>query len=317
MKTLRLGTRGSQLALWQARTVAGWLRERAGVDCEIVVIKTTGDRLSEANLSAAGGKRLFVKEIEEALLRRDVDLAVHSAKDMPAEVPDGLMVAATPAREDPRDAIVLPASAPPPDGEDPFATLLERLGPSPRVGTSSIRRITQLSRAMPGASFEPIRGNLDTRLRKLDEGPYAALVLAAAGLKRLGFGGRISALVPVERCIPAPNQGALAIETRANDPETLNRVGRLDDPVVRSAVDAERALVEALGGGCQIPLGALAVPVDGDLDLRAIVTSPDGRVAIVERGRGPARDAAAPARRDAPALHARGAGPLLDQARNA
>jgi hydroxymethylbilane synthase len=185
MPTLRIGTRGSQLALYQARTTAALLESRTGSACEIVVIKTSGDRLQEVSLSEIGGKRLFVKEIEDALLAGTVDLAVHSSKDMPALLPDGLEIAAVLPREDPRDAIVLPTSAAAGDGS--LAGVRARVGGTPRIGTSSVRRIAQLARLFPGAQFLPIRGNLDTRLRKLDGGEFDAIVLAAAGLRRLGF----------------------------------------------------------------------------------------------------------------------------------
>src|SRR4051812_10592212 len=179
MVTLKIGTRGSELARWQAHTVAALLRERAGVECEIVIIKTTGDRLSEAMLSQIGGKRLFVKEIEDALLAGEVDLAVHSSKDMPAVLPGGLAIGAGLEREDPRDAIVLPRLV---DAPLSLEEVVRELGRAPRVGTSSVRRIAQLTRLFPGAQFLSIRGNLDTRLRKLDAGDYDVIVLASAGL---------------------------------------------------------------------------------------------------------------------------------------
>src|SRR4029453_13890862 len=183
----RVGTRGSQLALWQARAVATRL-EAFGIDAELVLIKTAGDRLQSAPMSEAGGKRLFVKEIEDALLAGEVDAAVHSAKDMPAELPGGLTIAATLPREDPRDVFVLPAE----NAADEVTTALAKR-PQPRIGTSSIRRTAQLRPRLSTATFLPIRGNVDTRLRKLDAGEYDALILAAAGLRRLGFSERISA----------------------------------------------------------------------------------------------------------------------------
>src|SRR5687767_6971430 len=207
MAPLRLGTRGSELALFQARTVAALLERQATASCEIVAIKTSGDRLAEATLSQIGGKRLFVKEIEDALLAGDVDLAVHSSKDMPAVLPEGLVVGAVLPREDARDAVILPQS-----GEMAFDDVVRALGREPRIGTSSVRRIAQLTRLFPGARFLPVRGNLDTRLRKLDAGGYDALVLAAAGLLRLQHGHRISVAVPLDACVPAPGQGIIAIE---------------------------------------------------------------------------------------------------------
>src|SRR4029450_3515912 len=213
VEELRLGTRGSKLALWQANTVAARIAAAGGPPCRIVVIKTSGDRLQDAPLSEVGGKRLFVKEIEDALLRDEIDLAVHSSKDMPAVLPDGLVVAGVLPREDPRGAVVLPANQarPPIAGID---DLVAALGQSPSIGTGSVRRIAQLTRLFPGARFTPIRGNLDTRLRKLDEGAHDALVLAAAGLRRLGFADRISFALPPAACIPAPGQGIVAVESR-------------------------------------------------------------------------------------------------------
>jgi hydroxymethylbilane synthase len=273
MTLLRIGTRGSELARWQANTVAALLRARTGVECEIVIIRTTGDRLSEATLSQIGGKRLFVKEIEDALLAGQIDLAVHSSKDMPAMLPDGLTVGAVLEREDARDALVLPA------GREPAASMeavVRELGQEPRIGTSSIRRVAQLARLFPGATFLPIRGNLDTRLRKLDSGGYDAIVLAAAGLRRLQQGARISAFVPVEACVPAPGQGIIAIEIRDGDAATAGIVRQVDDRPSGIALDAERAVIRRLGGGCQMPIGAFAAVDGAALSLRAVVISADG-----------------------------------------
>ncbi len=314
MKALRLGTRGSQLALWQARTAAALVERAGGPPCEIVVIKTSGDKLAEAPLSEIGGKRLFVKEIEDALLRGEVDFAVHSCKDMPAVLPEGLVIGAALPREDPRDVVVLPTgSAPPAALED----LLSSLGARARIGTSSVRRIAELVRVVPGASFTPIRGNLDTRLRKLDSGSYDALVLAAAGMRRLGFAGRISFTLPVDACVPAPGQGAIAIELRGDDGRTRQAIAAIDDPVTGRAVEAERALVAALGGGCQTPIGAVAVPDGGELDLRAVVVSLDGHRAVRARGRAPLDRAAELGARLAERLVAEGAGAILEEVRRA
>ncbi len=258
---LRLGTRGSALARWQADAVAALIAAHGGPSCRIVVIKTTGDERQDAPLSAAGGKRLFVREIEDALQRNVIDLAVHSSKDMPAVLPDGLVIAGVLPREDPRDAIVLPARAAdapldvrPASIED----LIARLGETPSIGTGSVRRIAQLARLFPGARFEPIRGNLDTRLRKLDAGQYDALVLAVAGLRRLGFADRIGMALPASACIPAPGQGIVAIEVRSDDSRVRDRVAAVSDRATAAVLDAERAVIEALGGGCQTPVGALA-----------------------------------------------------------
>jgi len=312
VKTLRLGTRGSQLALWQARTVAGLL-QAAGGACEITVIKTSGDRLAEAPLSEVGGKRLFVKEIEDALAGGDIDLAVHSTKDMPVVLLEGLALGALLPREDPHDVLVLPL-AQPMSGATP-EDVRAALGHSPRVGTSSVRRIAELRRFLPGARFEPIRGNLDTRLRKLDRGEHEVLVLAAAGMRRLGFADRISATLSFEACIPAPGQGAIAIEVRAGDAETGALVARLDDSTTSDAVAAERAVVAALGGGCQTPIGVIAEVQDGEIDVRAVVVSLDGARAVRGRLRGPRATADALGRRLADRLIADGALEILAEVR--
>ncbi len=278
-----------------------------GPSCRIVTIKTTGDRLQEAPLSEIGGKRLFVKEIEDALLGGEIDLAVHSSKDMPAVLPDGLAVAAVLPREDPRDAVVLPVVSGFSQTRiiESVDDLVAILATSPSVGTGSVRRIAQLTRLIPNARFAPIRGNLDTRLRKLDEGEYDALVLAAAGLRRLGFGHRISFALPVDACVPAPGQGIVAIEIRDRDEVTRRAVQPIDDAAAAEAFTAERALVEALGGGCQTPIGALATHnTGGILELAAIVVALDGSRAI--RGQGVA------ARDQAAALGARVGAQLLD-----
>ena len=309
---LRIGTRGSQLALWQARAVATSL-EAVGVAAELVIIKTTGDRLQEAPLSEVGGKRLFVKEIEEALLRDEVDIAVHSAKDMPASLPEGLELAATLPRDDPRDVVVLPNGATARDAAAVFA----QLGEAPRIGTSSIRRSAQLAPLIPGAVFAPIRGNVDTRLRKLDQGEYGALVLAAAGMRRLGFGQRISATIPPEDCIPAPGQGIVAIEIRTRDEATRLALQHINDRAAAVALAAERAVVSALGGGCQLPLGALAMYRGETLDVHAIVCSADGARAVRARESGAAAEADRVGRRVAEQLAAQGATAILDELRQA
>ncbi len=315
MKALRIGTRGSQLALWQAREVASRIGQAGGPSCETIVIRTSGDKLADAPLSQVGGKRLFVKEIEDALLDGRVDLAVHSCKDMPAELPAGLGIAAVLPREDPRDVIVRPAGAP--GAPDSLEALLPLLGHSPKVGTSSVRRIAELVRLMPDARFVSIRGNLDTRLRKLDAGDYDVLVLAAAGIRRLGFAARISFALPVDACIPAPGQGAIAVETRVADEDTRHAVAPIGDEATAAAVAAERALVAELGGGCQTPIGAVAL-VDGrDLDLRAVVVSLDGSRAVRGQNRGPAADAPGLGARLAAQLIAGGAMGILDEIRRA
>ncbi len=285
---LRIGTRGSQLALWQARAVAMRL-ESSGIDAELVIVRTGGDRLQEAPLSEVGGKRLFVKELEDALLSGDIDFAVHSAKDMPAVLPEGLALAATLPRDDARDVLVLPEGTP----AAGMAAGLSGLGGTPRIGTSSVRRTAQLASLVPGAVFAPIRGNVDSRLRKLDEGQYDCLVLASAGMKRLGLGERISAPLPIRDCMPAPGQGVVAIEIRSNDNHARRVAQFVHDETAGVALQAERAVVAALGGGCQLPLGAFAAVRAEGLELSAIVCSADGSRAIRARTAGAPVDALA------------------------
>jgi hydroxymethylbilane synthase len=255
-----IGSRGSQLALWQAHHIAAKLAD-LGAETRIEIIKTTGDKITDVPLAKVGGKGLFTKEIEEALLARVIDVAVHSLKDVPSEIPAGLTLAAIPEREDPRDALI--------------GRPLEELGDGARVGTSSLRRASQLRALGQGIAIEMLRGNVDTRLRKLDDGQYDAIVLAAAGLKRLGLEHRIRELLPPAIMCPAVGQGALAIETRIDD-DAFELVRKLDHKESRIAITAERALLAALGGSCQVPVGGNAVVNGATLCLRAIVASPDG-----------------------------------------
>ena len=308
MRGLRLGTRGSELALFQAHAVAAALAARGGARCEIVVIKTSGDRQAEAPLSQIGGKRLFVKEIEDALLEGDVDLAVHSSKDMPVILPEGLSIAAVLPREDPRDAMVLPAAMPAPSG---FDSTVRMLGREPRIGTSSVRRVAQLTRAFPGGRFLPVRGNLGTRLRKLDAGEFDALVLAAAGLRRLEQAARISTLLPVDACVPAPGQGVIAVEIRASDGDIRALLARIDDPHTATALRAERATVTRLGGGCQMPIGAYAEVSNATITVTGIVVSPDGARAARAVASGQTGQAEAVGVQLAERLLAEGAGDIL------
>ena len=311
MTPLKLGTRGSQLALFQAHAVAGLLHSRAGVTCDIVVIKTSGDRLAEAPLAEIGGKRLFVKEIEDALLDGAIDLAVHSSKDMPAVLPPGLAIGAVLPREDARDALVLPASEHTPAA---LEDIVRRLGRTPRIGTGSVRRTAQLTRLFPGARFDPIRGNLDTRLRKLDADEFDAIILAAAGLIRLGHERRISAVLPPEACVPAPGQGIIAVEIRGDDTTTRDIVKHMNDPVAAAALTAERTVVARLGGGCQMPIGAYAVASEHGLVLTAIVISVDGTRTARTETRGSLAEAARVGAQAAEELLARGAADILADA---
>ena len=259
-----IGSRGSQLALWQARHIAAKLAG-AGVETRLEIIKTTGDKIQDVPLAQVGGKGLFTKEIEEALLDRRIDLAVHSLKDMPADLPGGLILSAIPEREDPRDALI---GAPLKDGA--------------RVGTSSLRRTVQLKAMHRSISIEMLRGNLDTRLRKLDEGQYDSIILAAAGLRRLGWADRIGELIPVDVMIPAVGQGALAIETRDDGGEAHRVAQTLEHGPSRTRVTAERAFLAVFGGGCQVPIGAHATLAGSEIHLRAFVSEPDG--SKVKRG---------------------------------
>lgn len=301
MQALRIGTRGSQLALWQANTVARLLADVAGVESRLVIIKTAGDRIQDQPLSAIGGKRLFVKEIEDALLRNDADIAVHSSKDMPAQPPAGLTVAGVLPREDPRDAVVLPLSRRPRPTERPANTteplaldpILSVLGPGPHIGTGSIRRIAQLTHVFPQGRFGNVRGNLDTRLRKLDDGGFDALVLAAAGLRRLGWSSRISATLPADICVPAPGQGIVAMEARENDAAALDAIAAINDGPTHTLLMAEWAVVQTLGGGCQTPVGVLASALEpGFIAITAAVAAVDGSRVIRGRTDGPAAEAA-------------------------
>jgi hydroxymethylbilane synthase len=314
MASLRLGTRGSELALWQARTVAGRLAA-LGSNVDLVVVKTRGDRLEDAPLSEAGGKGLFVKDLEDGLLRGELDLAVHSAKDLPSRIPQGLVIAAALKREDPRDALILPAHR---RAKGLQKILADFAGGKRRtIGTSSIRRVAQVSSLIPGAAFAPVRGNVDTRLRKLDEGQFDALVLACAGLRRLKLEERISAAIPVDRCIPAPGQGIVVVEARVGQSAILHTLRQVHDEEAGFALAAERSVVEALGGDCQIPLGALARLNAGGLEMDAIVCSADGRQVVQRHSRGSIGNPEALGRRLADELVNAGAGRILDEVRRA
>jgi hydroxymethylbilane synthase len=309
-RRLTIGTRGSPLALWQANTVAGLVRER-GCTVDLTVIKTAGDRLQENPREPSSGKGVFVKEIEDALLSRAIDLAVHSAKDMSAVLPDGLSIAAVLPRDDPRDTLVLRDA---PVGMT-LTSALGRIRVAPTIGTSSVRRAAQLTAIVHGARFAPIRGNVDTRLRKLDAGEFDAIVLAVAGLKRLGFGARATAPIPIEQCIPAPGQGIVAIETRADDDELRRVLATVGDASAAASFEAERTLVTALGGGCQLPLGGIAIHDGADLAMQAVVTSADGARVIKRSGRGSFARPAELGRRVADDLAKAGAIGILNEVR--
>ncbi len=274
---LVIGSRGSQLALWQSRWVAAELA-KLGFETRIEIIHTTGDKITDVPLSKVGTKGLFTKEIEEALLDGSVDLAVHSLKDMPTDLPPGLTLAAIPQREDPRDAVI--------------GAKLNDLKQGARVGTSSLRRAAQLRQHRPDLIIESVRGNVDTRLRKQVEGQFDSIILASAGLHRLGWQDRIAELLEPEFMIPAVGQGALAIETLTQG-AGHEACRKLDHAATRACVTAERAVLKELGGGCQVPLGAYAKLTNDTLTLLAKVVSPTDERSFEGSLQGPAADAAA------------------------
>lgn len=308
---MKLGTRGSQLALWQARTVAALIEQSGGPKCELIVIRTSGDEPPDPPRVQIGQppniKNMFVKEIEEALLEGTIDLAVHSSKDLPAVLPEGLHVSGVLPREDPRDALLLAQGT----RVDDFDALKATLGDEPRIGTSSVRRVAQLAAHFARAAFLPIRGNVDTRVRKLDAGEADAIVLATAGLKRLGRADRISLILPIDVSLPAPGQGIVAIETRIDDDITARAIERVSHHEAMVALTAERAVVRALGGGCQMPLGAYAQVAGNQMVLQALVVSHDGRQSVREQVIGSTAEAQAIGERVAQMLLARGAAEIL------
>ena len=299
MTRLVIATRRSRLALWQAEHVKARL-EALGHAVELLAMTTRGDELLQASLAEVGGKGLFIKELETALADGRADLAVHSMKDMPAEVPPGFALAAILARDDPRDAFV----------SGRYASFAE-LPPGSIVGTSSLRRQAQVLERYPALEIRPLRGNVDTRLAKLDRGDYAAIVLAHAGLKRLGLAGRSRSLLPVDESMPSPGQAALGIECLASRRDVQALVAPLADAASSVCVRAERAVNRSLGGDCTIPLGAFAELQGDRLWLRALVASPDGRRIVRAEALGEAADPEALGRRAADALRAQGADQIL------
>lgn len=278
-RVIRLGSRGSRLALWQAEHIRTEIGKRTGRPVEITKIKTTGDMILDVPLARVGGKGLFVKEIEEALLTGRIDLAVHSMKDVPTDLPDGLVIAAITRREDPRDAFL--------------SVKYRRLTDLPegaRVGTSSLRRQTQLLGLRPDLRIESLRGNLDTRIRKMEEGLFDAVILAVAGIRRLGWEAKITQYLPPEVSLPAIGQGALGIEIRRDDPETLEAVSFLDDRDTRVAVRAERGFLKRLEGGCQVPIASFGRREGEAIFLEGLVGRPDGSQIIRGSARGGVAD---------------------------
>jgi hydroxymethylbilane synthase len=297
--TVRIATRRSALAMWQARHVSGLLTAREpGLEVQLLELMTRGDRILDVPLSEVGGKGLFVKEIEDALLRGEAQIAVHSMKDLPANEPPGLVIAAVPVREDPRDALVS------------HGKKLSELPRGARVGTASLRRSAQLMALRPDLQIETIRGNVATRLRKIDEG-FDAVVLAHAGLKRLGLADKVAQVFSTEEMLPAVAQGALAIEARQDDVETLRRLAPLEDRTTRIQIEAERGFLRKLQGGCQVPIAGHA-EVKGELvRLRGLVANLDGTVIIRGERSGPVAQAADVGEGLADELLARGAGEIL------
>jgi len=270
MARLRIGSRGSQLALWQANHISSLLRER-GHEVELEIIKTTGDKITDVALAKVGTKGMFTKEIEEALAAGRVDLAVHSLKDLPTELPPGFEIAAITKRENPRDVFV-----------SRKYSRVEDLPQGARVGTSSLRRQAQIKALRPDLDIHPLRGNVDTRLRKLESGEYDAIILAAAGVNRLGLTALVRQVIPTEVVCPAAGQGALGIEIREGDAATRQHLTFLNDAAARAATTCERALLNKLGGGCQVPIGAFAEVRAGSLHLEGVVAHPDGSQVIRE-----------------------------------
>lgn len=296
--TLRIATRGSRLARWQAERVGSLL----GGDVRIVTVETAGDVDQRSALHAIGGQGVFVKEVQQAVLDGRADVAVHSAKDLPSATPDGLVLAAVPERADPRDALVWP-----------HGTDLAALPPGARVGTSSLRRTCQLRARYPQLEILPLRGNVNTRLKRLDEGRFEAIVLAAAGLQRLGFEDRIAAYLDPEVSLPAVGQGAIGIECRREDMRTNALIAPLDHRPTRLCVAAERAFNAHLEGGCQVPIGAYAEWREGMLHLRGMVGEPDGSRLLRAEMDGPAEEAETLGQALAEALLAQGARRILDK----
>ena len=297
---IRIATRRSPLAKWQANHVAGLLRAREpGLDVQLHELVTKGDKILDVALARVGGKGLFVKEIEDALLAREAQIAVHSMKDLPAVLADGLALGAVPEREDPRDALC-----------PPRWKTWSALPKGAKVGTSSLRRAAQLKVLRPDLEIEMVRGNVETRLRKASEG-LDAVVLAYAGLRRLGLAEHATYVFPPEEMLPAVAQGALALEARADDPETMRRLAPLDHAETRVRVEAERGLLRRLEGGCQVPIAAHATVAGDRVTLRALVASLDGKNVVRGERSGPNADARAMGTALAEDLLSRGAREIL------
>jgi hydroxymethylbilane synthase len=304
--TLRIATRKSQLALWQAEHVAALLREaHPGLAIELVPLLTQGDRIQDRSLAAIGGKGLFIKELEVAIEDLRADIAVHSMKDVPAELPAGLVIAAVLKRADPRDALITTSGV----------ARLEDLPRDARVGTSSLRRQAQLCALRPDLRIEALRGNVDTRLRKLDAGGMDAIVLACAGLIRLGLESRITARLDPKVCLPAVTQGVIGIECRSSDARTLGLLRPLEDPATRKVMEAERGFAARLGGSCQSPIAAYATLEADRIRIDGLVAEPDGSRLLRDSSSGSAENPVGLGRQLAERILSAGAGPLLERLR--
>ena len=303
MRAPRIGTRGSILARWQAEFVRKKILQATGVDAEIVIIKTSGDKLQHASFAEIGGQGVFIKELQEALLNEEIDLAVHSVKDVPTDVPSRLCFPVICRRDDVRDCLVAAKAG------QKLATLRK----GARVGTSSLRRHAQLRHARPDLDVRELRGNVDTRLRKVDSGEYDAILLAKAGLDRLGLGGRIAEVLDAETMMPAVGQGAIGVQARVKDEEMAEAISPLDDFETRQSIVAERSLLGALQGGCQVPLGAWARLEREELVMDAVVCSPDGTRHVRQHGAAPPEQARDLGRHIAELLWNAGAAEILEE----
>jgi hydroxymethylbilane synthase len=301
-KILRIATRKSALALWQANHVQSLLREaHEGIEIELVKIVTEGDRILDRPLSEIGGKGLFLKELERAMLDGDADLAVHSMKDVPANMAEGLVLDAVLPRANPYDALV---------SRD--KRLLAELPPGSNIGTSSLRRKSQLLALRPDLVVTDLRGNVDTRLRKLDEGQYDAIILACAGLQRLGLGARITETLQPPDWLPASTQGIIGLQCRQGDAHTLSLIEALADSDTMVVASAERAVARVLEATCQVPLAVHAVLENGTVKLKSIISTPDGKQSIQAQGQAPAADAVALGEKVAADLLNNGAGNIIE-----
>ena len=306
MRPLRIGSRGSILARWQAEFVRKQLFQLTGMEAEVVLIKTSGDKMQQASLAQIGGKGIFIKELEEALLDESVDLAVHSVKDIPTDTPSRLFFPAVCRRDDVRDCLISNSG-----------TLLANLKQGARVGTSSLRRQAQLRHHRPDLDIRELRGNVDTRLRKVESGEYDAIVLSKAGLDRLGWSQKITEPLSTDISLPAVGQGAIAIESRVKDEEAAEILGKLNDEETRTVIIAERALMAALQGGCQVPMGAWARIERGELVMEAVVCSLDGVQYVRQKAAAPPEQAAELGQRMAQMLVEGGARNILDEVNRA